>query len=174
MAQTSFSVPQALSIYSSLSRAKSAAENGQLNCTVLRDSVIQAIHEASGKIDYAEVRILHHFCLVCWPCDIIIQNKVCIGNTWYARYHFLKILLTIFDGLTVTCLFYKQNFSTPLHFFSSLILSLQGRYELQLSFYRRCKWHTELNSLSPSLNFFSIILLLLLVFVFCTSRINAT
>lgn len=45
----------ALSIYGSLSRAKFAAKNGQLSCTVLRDSVIQAIHEAGGKIDYAEI-----------------------------------------------------------------------------------------------------------------------
>lgn len=39
----------------SLSRAKSAAENGQFDCRELRDSVIQAIRDAGGKIDYAEV-----------------------------------------------------------------------------------------------------------------------
>ncbi|XP_057964622.1 pantoate--beta-alanine ligase isoform X2 [Malania oleifera] len=46
---------KALLINRSLSRAKSAAENGQANCSALRDSVIQAIHEVGGKIDYAEI-----------------------------------------------------------------------------------------------------------------------
>lgn len=46
---------KALSISRSLSRAKSAAEKGQVNCQNLKDSVIQAIQEAGGKIDYAEI-----------------------------------------------------------------------------------------------------------------------
>lgn len=46
---------KALSISRSLSRAKSAAENGQISCTELRNSVIQAILEAGGKVDYAEI-----------------------------------------------------------------------------------------------------------------------
>lgn len=47
---------QALSINRSLLRAKSSAENGHINCRELRDFVIQAISEAGGRIDYAEVR----------------------------------------------------------------------------------------------------------------------
>ncbi|KAI6694472.1 hypothetical protein NL676_022182 [Syzygium grande] len=46
---------KALSISRSLSRAKSATEKGQVNCQNLKDSVIQAIQEAGGKIDYAEI-----------------------------------------------------------------------------------------------------------------------
>ncbi|KAL8055370.1 hypothetical protein ABFX02_04G051600 [Erythranthe guttata] len=46
---------KALSISKSLSNAKFAAEKGQLNCKELRDSVIQAIQEAGGKVDYAEI-----------------------------------------------------------------------------------------------------------------------
>lgn len=46
---------QALSINRSLSVAKSSAENGQVKCKELKDSVIKAICEAGGKIDYAEV-----------------------------------------------------------------------------------------------------------------------
>lgn len=48
---------QALSINVSLSRAKSAAENGEINCRELRDSAIHVISEAGGEIDYAEVRL---------------------------------------------------------------------------------------------------------------------
>ncbi|PON60783.1 Pantoate-beta-alanine ligase [Trema orientale] len=46
---------QALSINRSLSRARIAAEKGQVNCRELRDSVIEAIEEAGGKLDYAEI-----------------------------------------------------------------------------------------------------------------------
>ncbi|KAH7856899.1 hypothetical protein Vadar_006692 [Vaccinium darrowii] len=46
---------KALSIYLSLSKAKSDAERGRDNCRELKDSVIQAIHEAGGRIDYAEI-----------------------------------------------------------------------------------------------------------------------
>ncbi|CBI37277.3 unnamed protein product, partial [Vitis vinifera] len=46
---------KALSINRSLSRAKFAAEKGQTNCRELRDLVIQAIEEAGGRIDYAEI-----------------------------------------------------------------------------------------------------------------------
>ncbi|KAK3003911.1 hypothetical protein RJ639_019036 [Escallonia herrerae] len=46
---------KALSISKSLSKAKYAAEKGQINCTELRNSVIQAIHEAGGRVDYAEI-----------------------------------------------------------------------------------------------------------------------
>ncbi|KAF9606313.1 hypothetical protein IFM89_024981 [Coptis chinensis] len=46
---------KALSINRSLSRAKLTAQNGQISCRDLRDLVTQAILEAGGKIDYAEV-----------------------------------------------------------------------------------------------------------------------
>ncbi|XP_030547778.1 pantoate--beta-alanine ligase [Rhodamnia argentea] len=46
---------KALSISRSLSRAKSATEKGEVNCQNLKDSVIQAIQAAGGKIDYAEI-----------------------------------------------------------------------------------------------------------------------
>ncbi|KAH7517523.1 hypothetical protein FEM48_Zijuj09G0073800 [Ziziphus jujuba var. spinosa] len=46
---------KALSINSSLSRARLAAEKGQINCRELRDLVIKAIEEAGGRIDYAEI-----------------------------------------------------------------------------------------------------------------------
>lgn len=48
---------QALSISRSLNKAKSAAENGEVNCTELRNLVVGAIEEAGGKVDYAEVRV---------------------------------------------------------------------------------------------------------------------
>lgn len=41
----------------SLSRARISAENGQVNCRELRDSVIEAIEEAGGRVDYAEVTL---------------------------------------------------------------------------------------------------------------------
>ncbi|KAI3449875.1 hypothetical protein Pfo_006540 [Paulownia fortunei] len=46
---------KALSISKSLSNARFAAEKGQIDCKELRDSVIRAIHEAGGKVDYAEI-----------------------------------------------------------------------------------------------------------------------
>uniref|UniRef100_A0A5B7BVE8 Pantoate--beta-alanine ligase n=1 Tax=Davidia involucrata TaxID=16924 RepID=A0A5B7BVE8_DAVIN len=46
---------KALSINRSLSKAKFAAEKGQFNCGELRNSVIQAINEAGGRVDYAEI-----------------------------------------------------------------------------------------------------------------------
>ncbi|KAI8523206.1 hypothetical protein RHMOL_Rhmol13G0055400 [Rhododendron molle] len=46
---------KALSINQSLSKAKLAAEKGQVNCRELKDSVIQAVREAGGRIDYAEI-----------------------------------------------------------------------------------------------------------------------
>ncbi|KAF7825715.1 pantoate--beta-alanine ligase [Senna tora] len=46
---------KALSISKSLLGAKSAAENGQVNCEKLRNLVIQAVSEAGGRIDYAEI-----------------------------------------------------------------------------------------------------------------------
>jgi len=45
-----------LSINRSLSRAKFAAEKGQVNSGELRNMIIQEINEAGGRIDYAEVR----------------------------------------------------------------------------------------------------------------------
>ncbi|PNX81807.1 pantoate-beta-alanine ligase-like protein, partial [Trifolium pratense] len=47
---------KALSINKSLSKAKSAVEDGQVQCEKLRNLVIQCITEAGGTIDYAEVR----------------------------------------------------------------------------------------------------------------------
>ncbi|EXC24179.1 Pantoate--beta-alanine ligase [Morus notabilis] len=46
---------QALSISRSLSRARIAAEKGQINCRELKESVIKAIEEAGGRVDYAEI-----------------------------------------------------------------------------------------------------------------------
>ncbi|KAE9592089.1 hypothetical protein Lal_00012958 [Lupinus albus] len=46
---------KALSINKSLLKAKSAAEDGQVDCEKLRNLVIQCIAEAGGKIDYAEI-----------------------------------------------------------------------------------------------------------------------
>ncbi|KAK4419475.1 Pantoate--beta-alanine ligase [Sesamum alatum] len=46
---------KALSISKSLFNAKRAAEKGNINCKELRDSVVRAIHEAGGKVDYAEI-----------------------------------------------------------------------------------------------------------------------
>ncbi|KAK9138032.1 hypothetical protein Sjap_008626 [Stephania japonica] len=46
---------KALSISKSLSRAKLAAENGQQSCSELKNSVVQSIIEAGGKVDYAEI-----------------------------------------------------------------------------------------------------------------------
>ncbi|KAK6164293.1 hypothetical protein DH2020_001157 [Rehmannia glutinosa] len=46
---------KALSINKSLFDAKFAAEKGQVDCKELRDSVVQAILEAGGKVDYAEI-----------------------------------------------------------------------------------------------------------------------
>ncbi|KAI9115881.1 hypothetical protein K1719_012811 [Acacia pycnantha] len=46
---------QALSINKSLLGAKTAAANGQIDCNMLRNLVIQAVTEAGGRIDYAEI-----------------------------------------------------------------------------------------------------------------------
>ncbi|CAK7349365.1 unnamed protein product [Dovyalis caffra] len=46
---------KALSVSRSLLGAKSSAANGHINCRELRDCVIQAISEAGGRIDYAEI-----------------------------------------------------------------------------------------------------------------------
>lgn len=46
---------KALSINRSLSKAKHAAENGQISCKSLQNSIILAIEEAGGNVDYAEI-----------------------------------------------------------------------------------------------------------------------
>lgn len=46
---------KALSINRSLLKAKNAAEEGHINCKRLQDSVILAIVEAGGRVDYVEV-----------------------------------------------------------------------------------------------------------------------
>ncbi|CAI0560968.1 unnamed protein product [Linum tenue] len=46
---------KALSISKSLFQAKSLAETGQTNCGELRDSLVQAITGAGGKVDYVEI-----------------------------------------------------------------------------------------------------------------------
>ncbi|KZV57808.1 Pantoate--beta-alanine ligase family protein [Dorcoceras hygrometricum] len=46
---------KALSISKSLFKAKFATEQGQVDCKELKDSLIHAIQEAGGKIDYAEI-----------------------------------------------------------------------------------------------------------------------
>lgn len=46
---------KALSISKSLYKAKFAAEKGQVDCKELKDSLIHAIQEAGGRIDYAEI-----------------------------------------------------------------------------------------------------------------------
>lgn len=68
---------QALSINRSLSRAKLAAEKGQTNCRELRDLVIQAIEEAGGRIDYAEVRQEKPSSkiVLSWPGSDVLQTK---------------------------------------------------------------------------------------------------
>ncbi|KAI4326389.1 hypothetical protein MLD38_031710 [Melastoma candidum] len=48
-------VLQALSISRSLSMAKQGAEKGEHSFQILKDSVICAIEEAGGRIDYAEI-----------------------------------------------------------------------------------------------------------------------
>lgn len=54
---------QALSINRSLYKAKLAAQSGQISSGALRELVVQAILEAGGKIDYAEVKS-KAFCFV--------------------------------------------------------------------------------------------------------------
>ncbi|KAJ4850987.1 hypothetical protein Tsubulata_033384 [Turnera subulata] len=46
---------KALSINRSLLKAQSSAQEGHKSCTMLRDCVVQAITEAGGKVDYAEI-----------------------------------------------------------------------------------------------------------------------
>ncbi|KAL8143829.1 hypothetical protein V2J09_016861 [Rumex salicifolius] len=46
---------KALSINKSLFKAKSAAEQGQINCRELQNLVIQSVQEAGGRVDYAEI-----------------------------------------------------------------------------------------------------------------------
>ncbi|PRQ25571.1 putative pantoate--beta-alanine ligase (AMP-forming) [Rosa chinensis] len=46
---------KALSINKSLSRARFSAEKGLIRCKELTNSVIQAINEAGGRVDYAEI-----------------------------------------------------------------------------------------------------------------------
>ncbi|XP_020531097.1 pantoate--beta-alanine ligase isoform X3 [Amborella trichopoda] len=45
----------ALSINRCLSKAKSSIQSGEISCKQLRDSVMQEICEAGGRIDYAEI-----------------------------------------------------------------------------------------------------------------------
>lgn len=47
--------------------AKASVEKGQVNCRELRDLVIQEIHNAGGRVDYAEVRPEHPvpLCVLC-------------------------------------------------------------------------------------------------------------
>ncbi|GER55108.1 pantothenate synthetase, partial [Striga asiatica] len=52
---TAYEREKALSISKSLSSAKFAAEQNQVDCKELRDSVVRAIQEAGGKVDYAEI-----------------------------------------------------------------------------------------------------------------------
>ncbi|KAM1483689.1 hypothetical protein TB2_034968 [Malus domestica] len=53
---------KALSISKSLSKARSSAERGQINCKELRELVVEAISEAGGRVDYAEVSIAELAC----------------------------------------------------------------------------------------------------------------
>ncbi|XP_022963904.1 pantoate--beta-alanine ligase-like [Cucurbita moschata] len=46
---------KALSINRSLSKAKSAAERGELNCKSLKSLVVDEIREAGGELDYVEI-----------------------------------------------------------------------------------------------------------------------
>ncbi|TQD95984.1 hypothetical protein C1H46_018471 [Malus baccata] len=52
----------ALCISKSLSKARSSAEKGQINCKELRELVVEAISEAGGRVDYAEVGIAELAC----------------------------------------------------------------------------------------------------------------
>lgn len=53
---------QALSVSKSLSKARPSAEKGQINCKEMRDLVVEAISEAGGIVDYAEVSIAELTC----------------------------------------------------------------------------------------------------------------
>ncbi|XP_020531094.1 pantoate--beta-alanine ligase isoform X2 [Amborella trichopoda] len=57
---------KALSINRCLSKAKSSIQSGEISCKQLRDSVMQEICEAGGRIDYAEI-ILGKAPLSCPP-----------------------------------------------------------------------------------------------------------
>lgn len=46
---------KALSIYKSLSEAKNTAQNGKINCQELTGSIVQAVTEAGGRVDYVEI-----------------------------------------------------------------------------------------------------------------------
>lgn len=47
-----------------MSSAKVAAESGQVKCGELRETVIRAIEEAGGRVDYAEVLMKHFMVLL--------------------------------------------------------------------------------------------------------------
>lgn len=79
---------KALSISKSLFNAKSAAEKGEVNCQELRDSVVQAITKAGGKVDYAEIvgqeslEVLQEiktaavFCVAAWFGNVRLLDNI--------------------------------------------------------------------------------------------------
>ncbi|KAK9140665.1 hypothetical protein Scep_010346 [Stephania cephalantha] len=72
---------KALSISSSLSRAKLAAENGQQSCRELKISVVQSIIEAGGKVDYAEIVDQDTLEVV----DVVDRSLVFCVAAWFGK-----------------------------------------------------------------------------------------
>lgn len=59
-------------------RVKSAAQKGQINSKELRESIVQEINEAGGKIDYAEVRLETLHAQVSLFVDLdLLENDTC-------------------------------------------------------------------------------------------------
>lgn len=71
---------QALSISRSLTEAKVAAVSGEVNCRKLRNSVIQAVQEAGGVIDYAEVS-MNFFLFSC----MVVCSVAGVFNVWFSQ-----------------------------------------------------------------------------------------
>ena len=70
---------QALSISRSLTEAKAAAENGQVNCRELMNSVIRSVQGAGGLIDYAEVRQASYVIFL-----LFAYSTVSTLNIWFS------------------------------------------------------------------------------------------
>ncbi|XP_042014889.1 pantoate--beta-alanine ligase-like [Salvia splendens] len=79
---------KATSISESLFHAKTAAQKGQVVCRELKDLVIKTIHEAGGKVDYAEIvdqeslEVLEEikcpavFCIAAWFGNVRLLDNV--------------------------------------------------------------------------------------------------
>ncbi|CAN6684744.1 unnamed protein product [Malus baccata var. baccata] len=73
---------RALSISKSLSKARSSAEKGQINCKELRDLVVEAISEAGGRVDYAEPTSLNGKMFCCYCCIVDQGSLLCVA-AWF-------------------------------------------------------------------------------------------